>query len=485
MNEHTEVLNYIGNDWQESVTSNLLDVMNPATGEVLSRVPLSPSGEVNAAASAASKAFEGWRKTPPIERVQYLFELKNLLEKNIDDIAKTITLECGKTLTEAKGELRRAIENVEVACGIPTLMQGTNLEDIASGIDEYMIRQPVGVCAVIAPFNFPAMITFWFLPYSIACGNTYIVKPSEKVPLTMQKIFRLLEQTGLPEGVVNLVNGGHETVNAILEHPEIRAISFVGSTATAKAIYAKAASHGKRVQCQGGAKNPLIVLPDADPQFTVNATADSAFGCAGQRCLAASIAVTVGGARNWFPKAISDIATDRVVGNGLDENVQMGPVITQESRKRIEVLIQNGIDAGARVLVDGRYPEIHQGENGNFIRPTVLSNLDTNGDIVKTEIFGPVLGLIQVDTVDDAISLINSGNYGNMACLFTSSGASARKFRYEAQIGNIGINIGVAAPMAFFPFSGWKDSFFGDLHGQSWDAIDFFTQKKVVVERWN
>lgn len=485
MRNQSTILNYIDNAWQESVTSNLLDVTNPATGDVLSRVPLSPSEEVNAAAAAAVTAFEEWRRTPPVERIQYLFKLKNLLEENIDDIAKTITLECGKTLSEAKGEMRRAIENVEVACGIPTLMQGTNLEDIATGIDEFMIRQPIGVCAVIAPFNFPGMITFWFLPYAIACGNTYIVKPSEKVPLTMQKIFRLLEQTGLPQGVVNLVNGGQATVNTILEHPDIRAISFVGSTPTAKAVYAKAAAHGKRVQCQGGAKNPLIILPDADPQFTVNATADSAFGCAGQRCLAASLAIAVGGARNWFPRAISDIATDRIVGNGLDENVQMGPVITPESRKRIEGLIQNGIDAGARVLVDGRFPKIQDGDNGNFIRPTVLSELEPQGEIAKTEIFGPVLGVIHVDNIDAAISLINSGNYGNMACLFTSSGSSARKFRYEAHIGNIGINIGVAAPMAFFPFSGWKDSFFGDLHGQSWDAVDFFTQKKVVVERWN
>ncbi len=485
MNNQSTILNYIDNVWQESVTSNLLDVTNPATGEVLSRVPLSPADEVNAAASAAVTAFEEWRRTPPLERIQYLFKLKNLLEENIDDIAKTITLECGKTLREAKGEMRRAIENVEVACGIPTLMQGTNLEDIATGIDEFMIRQPIGVCAVIAPFNFPGMIPFWFLPYAIACGNTYIVKPSEKVPLTMQYIFQLLEQTGLPQGVVNLVNGGQETVNAILEHPDIQAISFVGSTPTAKAVYAKAAAHGKRVQCQGGAKNPLIILPDADPQLTANATADSAFGCAGQRCLAASLAIAVGGANNWFPKAISEIATDRIVGNGSDENVQMGPVITPESRKRIEGLIQNGIDAGARVLVDGRFPEIQGGTNGNFIRPTVLSEIEPQGEIANTEIFGPVLGLIHVDNIDEAISLINNGNYGNMACLFTSNGSSARKFRYEAHIGNIGINIGVAAPMAFFPFSGWKDSFFGDLHGQSWDAVDFFTQKKVVVERWN
>lgn len=484
MNLQTPLPNYINNAWQKSVAAELLDVTNPATGEVLNQVPLSPADEVHQAAGAAAAALDEWRRTPPVQRIQYLFKLKNLLEENLDDIAQTITLECGKTLDEAKGEMRRAIENVEVACGIPTLMQGTNLEDIAPGIDEFMIRQPVGVCAVIAPFNFPGMITFWFLPYAIACGNTYIVKPSEKVPLTMQKVFQLLEQAGLPKGVINLVNGGQETVNAILEHPDIRAISFVGATATAKAIYAKAAANGKRVQCQGGAKNPLIVLPDADPQFTVNATAESAFGCAGQRCLAASLALTVGTARDWFTQAIADTATDRVVGNGLEEGVEMGPVITPESKTRIEGLIQAGADEGAQILVDGRHPSIPGGENGNFLRPTVLDRLDPQGQIAKTEVFGPVLGLIHVETVDEAITLINSGSYGNMACLFTGSGASARKFRYEAQIGNIGINIGVAAPMAFFPFSGWKDSFFGDLHGQSWDAVDFFTQKKVVVERW-
>ena len=480
----TPLLNYIDNAWQKSTTNELLDVTNPATAEVLTQVPLSPAEEVNQAATAAATALHEWRRTPAVERIQYLFKLKFLLEENLDDIARTITLECGKTLDEAKGEMRRAIENVEVACGIPTLMQGTNLEDIATGIDEFMIRQPVGVCAAIAPFNFPGMITFWFLPYALACGNTYIVKPSEKVPITMQKVFQLLEQAGFPKGVVNLVNGGKETVDAILTHPEIRAISFVGATATAKAIYAKAAANGKRVQCQGGAKNPLIILPDADPQFTVNATAESAFGCAGQRCLAASLAFTVGDAQGWFTEAIADTATDRVVGNGLEDGVEMGPVITSESKTRIEGLIQAGADEGAQILVDGRHPSITGGENGNFLRPTVLGNLNPQGEIAGTEIFGPVLGLIHVETIDDAITLVNGGRYGNMACLFTGSGASARKFRYEAEIGNIGINIGVAAPMAFFPFSGWKDSFFGDLHGQSWDAVDFFTQKKVVVERW-
>ena len=476
--------NYINNEWLATGVDDCLDVTNPATTEVLAKVPLSPTAEVDRAAQAAAAALDDWRHTPPTERIQYLFKLKQLLEDNLDDISRTITMECGKTLTEATGEMQRAIENVEVACGIPTMMQGTNLEDIASGIDEFMIRQPVGVCAAIAPFNFPGMITFWFLPYAIACGNTYIVKPSEKVPITMQKVFRLLEQTGLPKGVVNLVNGAADTVNAIIDHPTIRAISFVGATATAKYVYSRATANGKRAQCQGGAKNPILVLPDADEQEVIHAVGESAFGCAGQRCLAASLAVTVGGAKGWFTESIADAAASREVGYGLDEAVEMGPVITGESKTRIEGLIQQGADEGADVLVDGRHPLISGFENGNFVRPTVLQNLDPAGDIASTEIFGPVLGLMHAETVDDAIQLINSGKYGNMACLFTSSGAAARKFRYEAQIGNIGINVGVAAPMAFFPFSGWKESFFGDLHGQAGDAIDFFTQKKVVVERW-
>lgn len=481
--EHT-LQNYINNEWQSSSNSESLDVTDPATADILAKVPLSPAAEVDIAAQAAAAALDNWRRTPPTERIQYLFKLKQLLEDNLDDISRTITMECGKTLAEATGEMRRAIENVEVACGIPTMMQGTNLEDIASGIDEFMIRQPVGVCAAIAPFNFPGMITFWFLPYAIACGNTYIVKPSEKVPLTMQKVFRLLEQTGLPKGVVNLVNGAADTVNAIIDHPTIRAISFVGATATAKYVYSRATANGKRAQCQGGAKNPILVLPDADEQEVIHAVGESAFGCAGQRCLAASLAVTVGEAKGWFTDSIADAAASRTVGYGLDEAVEMGPVITGESKTRIEGLIQQSADEGADVLVDGRYPLISGFENGNFVRPTVLQNLDPAGDIASTEIFGPVLGLIHAETVNDAIKLINSGKYGNMACLFTNSGAAARKFRYEAQIGNIGINIGVAAPMAFFPFSGWKESFFGDLHGQAGDAIDFFTQKKVVVERW-
>ncbi len=484
MNTISILPNYINGQWCASKATDYLEVINPATAEVLAQVPLSPASELNQAVTSAAVAFTTWRRTPPTERVQYLFKLKNLLEEHFEDLAHTITLECGKTLAESKGEMRRAIENVEVACGIPMMMQGTNLEDVAKGIDEMMIRQPLGVAAVICPFNFPGMIPFWFLPYAIACGNTYIVKPSEKVPLTMQKVFQLLEKTGLPKGVINLVNGAKEVVDAILDHPKIRAISFVGSTPVAKYIYSRGAANGKRLQCQGGAKNPIIILPDADIEMTTRIAADSAFGCAGQRCLAASIAVTVGTARQMFTEAIAETAKKRMVGNGLDQNVQMGPVITTQSKTRIEELIQKGVDEGANLLVDGRNPNVSGYENGNFIRPTILQNVQPAGEIARTDIFGPVLSLIHLDTIDQAIALVNSGQYGNMACLFTTSGAAARKFRYEAEAGNIGINIGVAAPMAFFPFSGWKDSFFGDLHGQSNHAVEFFTQTKVVVERW-
>lgn len=484
MTTNGAVLNYIGGQWRPSSASEYLDVFNPATKELLGKVPLSPANEVDEAAQAAAEAFPGWRSTPAPDRIQYLFKLKNLLEENFEDLSRTITMECGKTIGESRGEMRRAIENVEVACGIPTMTQGDFSEDIAQGIDEIMIRQPVGVCAVIAPFNFPGMIPFWFMPYALACGNTYIVKPSEKVPMTMQKVFHLLQQAGFPSGVINLVNGAKETVDAILDHPAIRAISFVGSTPVAKYIYSRGSANGKRVQAQGGAKNPVIVLPDADMEMTTRITADSAFGCAGQRCLAASIAITVGEARHTYTESIADAAVSRVVGYGLDEGVQMGPVISTQSMARIESLIQEGANEGANLMVDGRSPNILGYENGNFVRPTILSDVNPAGDIAKTEIFGPVFSLMHVATIDEAINLVNSGEYGNMACLFTSSGSAARKFRYEAQAGNLGINIGVAAPMAFFPFSGWKESFFGTLHGQGKHAVEFFTQTKVVVERW-
>jgi malonate-semialdehyde dehydrogenase (acetylating) / methylmalonate-semialdehyde dehydrogenase len=480
----TRVPHYLNGQWTDSKSNEWQDVINPATGEVLARVPLASPSEVNAAIEAAAAAYPEWRRTPPEDRIQPLFKLKQLLEEHIDELGRIITQENGKTFAEAKGELRRAIENVEVACGIPMMMQGYNLEDVARGIDEIMIRQPLGVVAAITPFNFPGMIPFWFLPYAIATGNTFILKPSERVPLTMKRAFELIERTGLPKGVVNLVNGGKAVVDALIDHPKVRAISFVGSTPVAKYVYARSGEKGKRAQCQGGAKNHVIVLPDADMQMATQIISDSAFGCAGQRCLAVSVAVTVGEAQKTFRDSISEAAAKLNVGNGLENGVQMGPVITSQSKSRIESLIGAGEKEGAKVVVDGRGAKIPNGEAGNFVKPTILDNLSVKSQLADTEIFGPVLSLVHANDMDEAIAFLEHSAYGNQASLFTSSGSAARRFRYEAPAGNIGINIGVAAPMAYFPFSGWKDSFFGIMHGQGRDAIEFYTEKKVVIERW-
>ena len=479
-----QLLNYVGGKWKRSRASDYLDVRNPATAETMVRVPLSSPDEVDEAARLAQAAFADWRQTPPIDRIQYLFKLKKLLDEHFDEIARLTVDECGKTMAESQGELRRGIENVEVATGIPSLMMGYNVEDIARGIDEHMFRQPVGVVAAITPFNFPGMIPLWYLPYAIACGNCFILKPSEKVPVTMSRVFDLIDELGLPPGVVSLVNGDKVVVDALLDHPLVRAISFVGSSPVAKYVYSRAAANGKRAQCQGGAKNPVVVLPDADMEMATRIIADSSFGCAGQRCLATSVTITVGEAGPVFREHIADVAAGRKVGYGLAPEVEMGPVITAESKQRIESLIDKGVNEGAKVLVDGRNSSISGYERGFFVRPTVLDNVDARSEIAGIEIFGPVLSLMHAQTIDEAIELVNAASYGNMACLFTSSGAAARKFRYEARAGNIGINIGVAAPMAFFPFSGWKESFFGDMHAQGRDAIEFYTEKKVVVERW-
>lgn len=481
-----EVLkNYINGKWVESVSNDSVDVINPATGKLLAKVPFgeSTADDVENAASAAHKAYLEWKDVPVLKRIQPLYKLKQLLEDNRDEIARIITLECGKTLAESTGEIQRAIENVEVAAGAPMLMQSEFLENIAGGIDEFMIRQSLGVTSCIAPFNFPAMISFWFLPYAIACGNSMIVKPSEKVPLTMMKIFELLHQLDIPAGLINLVHGGKHSVDAILDHPDIKSVSFVGSTAVAKYIYSRGTANGKRVQAQGGAKNPVVVLPDADIEMTSQIITDSVYGCAGQRCLAASVVITVDD-NTKIRESLYESAKARTVGYGLDKGVDMGPVISGDSKKRIESLIEQGVTEGGSVLLDGRNALIKDYEAGHFIQPTILENIPLEGELIKTEIFGPVMSLLHMKTVEDAIAFINSGRYGNMACVFTNSGSSARKFRSEAMAGNIGINIGIAAPMAQFPFSGWKESFFGDLHGQGKHAFEFFTQTKVVVERW-
>lgn len=477
-----QVHNYIGGSWERS-GSETLDVLNPATAQVIATAPRSGKDEVARAVKAGLVAFKEWRMTPVTERVQPLFRFKSLLESNLDELARTITNECGKTLKESYGELQRGVENIEVACGMPTLIQGYNNEDIARGIDEHMFRQPLGVVAAITAFNFPSMIPLWFLPYAVATGNCFLLKPSEKVPMTTQLMFRLAEEAGFPKGVLSLVNGGKETVDAILDHPDIRAISFVGSTPVAKYIYSRATANGKRAQCQGGAKNPAVVLGDADMEMTTRILADSAFGCAGQRCLATSVAITVGDARDEFVKRLSADADTRRVGYGLDEGVAMGPVISAESKARIKNLLDQGVKQGAQMLVGGG-DEVDGFENGYFLHPTVMDNVAPESELAKTEIFGPVLSMMHVATLEEAIELVNKRSFGNQACLFTSSGAAARQFRYSVRAGNIGINLGVAAPMAFYPFSGWGESFFGDLHAQGRHGVEFYTETKVVVERW-
>jgi malonate-semialdehyde dehydrogenase (acetylating) / methylmalonate-semialdehyde dehydrogenase len=372
-----------------------------------------------------------------------------------------------------------------VACGIPTMMQGYNLEDVSSGIDEMMIRQPLGVTAAITPFNFPAMIPLWFLPYAIACGNTFILKPSERVPLTARYLVTLLHETGIPAGVIGMVVGGKPAVDGLLHHPDLRALSFVGSTPVARYVYSEGAAYGKRVQCQGGAKNHVVVMPDADLDMAAKIVTDSAFGCAGQRCLAVSVAITVGEATKAFTEKIHNIASALKVGNGLDNGVQMGPVISPASKQRIERLIDSGIQQGGKVLLDGRSTESEAANGGNaFIKPTILTNIDSENSLTDTEIFGPVLSMKPTRDLDEAIDVLSASKFGNAASIFTSNGSYARKFRYDVAAGNIGVNIGIAAPMAYFPFSGWKDSFLGVQHGQGRDAVDFYTDKKVVIERW-
>src|SRR5690348_2295635 len=414
----TGISNYIGGHWQEANASEWLDVVNPATGEALAKVPLSSASEAARAVESAAAAFPEWRRTPPEDRIQPLFKLKQLLEDHLDELSRIITQENGKTFAEAKAEMRRAIENVEVACGIPMMMQGYNLEDVARGIDETMIRQPLGVVAAIVPFNFPGMIPFWFLPYAIATGNTFVLKPSERVPLTMRRAFELMEQIGLPKGVVNMINGGKAVVNALLDHPKVRAISFVGSTPVARYVYARAGENGKRAQCQGGAKNHVVVLPDADMAMTTQIISDSAFGCAGQRCLAVSVAVTIGEAQKTFRESIADAASKIKVGNGLDEGVQMGPVITPQSKERVESLIGIGEKQGAKVLLDGRKSKVPKHESGNFVNPTILDDVPQTSELTDTEIFGPVLSLVHASDMDEALAFLERSAYGNQASLF-------------------------------------------------------------------
>jgi malonate-semialdehyde dehydrogenase (acetylating)/methylmalonate-semialdehyde dehydrogenase len=475
--------NYIDGEWSASQSAQTLDVRNPATGEVVGRVPLSTTEEIEAVIVAAREAFVEWRETPPLVRARYMFRLKASMEDRFEELARTIVTEHGKIIDEARGEVRRAIENVEVAMSVPSLMMGYNAEDIAIGIDEEAVLQPVGVFCCVAPFNFPAMVPFWFLPYAVTCGNTYIVKPSEVCPASQNLMFEMLDDAELPPGVVNLINGSREVVEALLAHPDVAGVSFVGSTPVARAIYRQAAVHGKRAQCQAGAKNCLVVMPDAVLERTVANILSSAFGTAGQRCLAGAIVVAVGECYEPLKSRLIEAAASIRLGNGLDERVQMGPVVSRAALDRVLGYVEKGIDDGAELLLDGRGVQVDGYEGGYFVGPTILGGKPDMA-IAREEIFGPVLTLVAAQSFDEAVEVIEGLPYGNAASLFTSSGKWAREFKYRVPCGNIGINIGIAAPIATFPFGGMKDSFFGDLHGQGRDAIQFFTDRKVVISRW-
>jgi malonate-semialdehyde dehydrogenase (acetylating)/methylmalonate-semialdehyde dehydrogenase len=480
----TPIPNFIGGRWIESRTAESLSVSDPASGDQLGRVPLSPREEVDEAVRAAGEAFPGWRETPPLERARVLFRLKALLDENIDSLARSLTREHGKILPESRGEVQRGIENVEHACGIPGLMMGETLEDIARGIDCETVRQPLGVFAAITPYNFPVMIPLWFWPYAIATGNTLVLKPSEQDPLTHQRIVDLATEAGLPPGVLNVVHGGSEAAEALVDHPGVIGVSFVGASPSARAVYARAAATGKRVQALGGAKNHMIILPDADMDATTGAVMDSIFGSTGQRCLAGSVLVGVGDAYPEIRERVLEHAGSLELGHGLEPGAQMGPVISADHRDRIAGFIETGASEGAEVILDGRDASVGDYPNGHWIGPSVLEGVDPEMKVGHQEIFGPVASLTRADSVEDAISLMHRVAYGNATSIFTTNGRAAREFRYHAGISMIGINIGVAAPMAFFPFGGSRASFYGDLKAQGRDAIDFYTDKRVVISRW-
>jgi len=480
--QYGAVQNFVGGEWQ-TPSSDGQDVVNPATGDPIARVGFSSAEEIDDAVRTGRAAFEEWRQRPVEERIQPLFEFKQLLEEHQDELAELLVEEHGKTFDEAKGELRRGIENVEVACGIPSLMQAGHVENAAPGIDETAVRQPLGVFAAVTPFNFPGMIPLWFLPYAVATGNAFILKPSEQDPLTAQRMFELVEEAGFPDGVVQLVNGSVDTVNTILEHDGIEGVSFVGSTPVAETIYEKAAANGKRVQAQGGAKNHVIVTESADLEFAAEKAVGSALACSGERCLANDVVVVEDSVYEEFVDLVVEQANEQVVGYGLDDETTVGALITPEHEQQVRNYVETGVQEGAELIVDGRDVEV-DGYDGNFLGPCVFRDVTTDMVVSREEIFGPILGLMPASGIEEAIDVMNESAYGNAASLFTGSGAEARKFRHEAEAGNLAVNAGTAAPMAFFHFGGQKDSFFGDLHAQAEDVVRFYTDETVYIERW-
>jgi malonate-semialdehyde dehydrogenase (acetylating) / methylmalonate-semialdehyde dehydrogenase len=472
---------YINGAWETPRGRTMGTVTNPATGAVMAEVPYASADDVDTAVRTAHAAFLKWREVPVVDRVQVLYRYKTLLDKYANDLAAILTSENGKTTEDARMEVRRMIQMVEVACGMPSLMMGDSLNDVAAGIDCKTIRQPIGVCAGITPFNFPAMVPLWMYPFAIACGNTFVLKPSEKVPLTPTRAIELLHDAGLPPGVLNLIHGDKESVDALLHHPLVKAVSFVGSTPVAKHIYTTAAAEGKRVQALGGAKNHLIVMPDADMPKTVEAIIASAFGAAGERCLAGSVLVPVGDAAGPLLELLVARTKSLALGDGASPGIEMGPLVTGDHCKKVESYVDKGVAEGAVPLVDGRE---RKAEGGYFLGPTIFDHVTPAMTIAREEIFGPVLSVIRVNTLDDAIDLVNSSPFGNATAIFTASGKSAREYSSRCEVGMVGVNVGVAAPMAFFPFAGWKNSFFGDLHAHGKDAVSFYTEQKVIMSRW-
>ena len=477
-----EVSYYINGKWESGKAGSFHPVTNPASGEVIAEVPFADAAVVDRTVQAAHAAFLKWREVPVIERVQVLYRYKALIEKYAEDVARIMTTENGKTFDDAKLSVRRAVQMVEVACGMPSLMMGDSLHNVSKDIDSYSIRQPLGVCVGITPFNFPAMVPMWMFPFAIAAGNAFILKPSEKVPMTPTRTAELLHDAGVPPGVYNLLHGGKEAVDALIEHPLVRAVSFVGSTPVAKYVYQTAALHGKRVQALGGAKNHHVVMPDANLEKTVESIISSAFGAAGERCLAGSVLVPVGDVAEPLLELLVKKSSEMKIGDGIESGTDMGPLVTDAHRKKVIGYIEKGVAEGAVPLLDGRTAA--KGKRGFFVGPTIFDKVTPQMTIGHEEIFGPVLSVMRVETLDEAIDLVNSCPFGNTTSIHTRDGGSARRYAEKVEVGMVGVNIGVAAPMAFFPFSGWKASFFGDLHAHGKDAVAFYTEQKVIMTRW-
>lgn len=477
--------NFIAGEWRVPSGVPTSPVYNPSTGDVIAEAPMCAAGQVDEAVAAAAAAFPDWWETPPVERARVLFRFKSLLDEHFDELVRCNTREHGKTLAESRGDVKRGIEMVEFACGIPSLLMGESLENVARGIDCDTIRQPLGVCVGITPFNFPAMVPLWMYPVALACGNTFVLKPSEKVPLTAMKIVELLDQAGLPKGVLNIVHGGRECVDALLTHPNVKAISFVGSTPIAKYVFEVGASHGKRVQSNGGARNFVFLMPDADVEVSARGVMEGAFGCAGERCMAGSTAVVIGeAATKVLPTLIEATRAIRVGPTDREKQPHMGPVITRQHRERVEELIASGAAEGAKIAVDGRGVRVEEAPNGFFLGATILDGIQDTMTVAREEIFGPVLNVMRFDDLEAAIETANRSPYGNGASIFTRSGKAAREFKHRIKAGMVGINIGVPASMAWFPFNGWDSSFFGDLHMQGKEGVQFFTRQKVTTTRW-